>query len=116
MPEKTVSNSEEKSFRILYFYTRDATFIRKDLEMLRSRHEVTECSFPAPEKWKLPLLFLKQFFFLMKHSLSAGNFIVMTQFAGYHSFLPCLWAKIAVRKSIVVVGGTDCVAFPSLGY
>jgi glycosyltransferase involved in cell wall biosynthesis len=84
--------------------------------MLRSRYQVSECPFPAPEKWKLPVLFLKQFVFLSKQSLAAGNWVVMTQFAGYHSFLPCLWAKITGRKSIVVVGGTDCVAFPSLGY
>jgi glycosyltransferase involved in cell wall biosynthesis len=109
-------NSAFSNMRILYFYTRDATFIRKDLEMLRSRFEVQEMSFPAPEKWKTPLLFLKQFWFLLQHSLLNRRQMVMVQFAGYHSFLPCLWARMAGWNSIVVVGGTDCVAFPSLGY
>ena len=116
MQHSRVSHAGEKDIRILYFYTRDASFIRKDLEMLRSRYGVTECAFPAPEKWKLPLLFIIQFVFLLKNSLKGGRFMVMSQFAGYHSFLPCLWARFSGRKSIIVVGGTDCVSFPSLGY
>ena len=108
--------SAESGIRILYFYTRNATFIRKDLEMLRSRHEVLECPFPDPEKWKTPMLFLRQFFFLLRHSLKIRPQLVMVQFAGYHSFLPCLWARLLGWKSIIVAGGTDCVAFPSLSY
>jgi glycosyltransferase involved in cell wall biosynthesis len=110
------NDSGKSPVRILYFYTRNATFIQKDLEMLRSEHEVKECDFAAAEKWKLPLLFLKQFFFLLRESFSSTKTVVMMQFAGYHSFLPCMWANIRGWKSIVVVGGTDCVAFPSLRY
>lgn len=116
MAEFSSTDSMNSDIRILYFYTRDATFIRKDLEMLRSRYEVQECPFPAPEKWKLPLLFLKQFFFLASRKMTKKKTLVMVQFAGYHSFLPCLWTQLTGRKSIVVVGGTDCVAFPSLRY
>jgi glycosyltransferase involved in cell wall biosynthesis len=84
--------------------------------MLRSRFEVKEMAFPAPEKWKTPLLFFRQILFLLKYGLQPRRSMVMVQFAGYHSFLPCLWAKLTGMKSVVVVGGTDCVAFPSLGY
>ena len=101
---------------ILYFYTRDATFIRKDLEMLRSRYEVKECSFAASEKWKTPFMFLTQFWFLLRQIPERKRMLIMVQFAGYHSFLPCMWARFTGMKSIVVAGGTDCVAFPSLKY
>jgi glycosyltransferase involved in cell wall biosynthesis len=101
---------------ILYFYTRDASFIRKDLEMLRTRFEVIEMAFPAPEKWKVPLLFLRQLLFLVRHTFYRRNFLVMAQFAGYHSLLPCFWSRLFGWKSIIVAGGADCVAFPSLKY
>lgn len=84
--------------------------------MLRERYEVKTCAFADPEKWKTPLLFLKQLGFLLTHFTDWRNSMVMCQFAGYHSFLPCLWAWLLKRPSIIVVGGTDCVSFPSLGY
>jgi len=101
---------------ILYFHTKDVSFVRKDQEMLRSRYELREMAFTATEKWKVPLLFLAQFWFLLKQIFEKKSFVVMVQFAGYHSFLPCLWARFTGLKSIVVVGGTDCVAYPSLAY
>jgi glycosyltransferase involved in cell wall biosynthesis len=101
---------------VFYFYTRDATFIRKDVSMLREEFQVFESAFPDPEKWKTPLLFLRQFVFLLSNLRYWNSAVVVCQFAGYHSFLPCFWAKIFGRPSVVVVGGTDCVSFPSLRY
>lgn len=107
MPEKQV---------VFYFYTRTATFIQKDLAILKSEFEVLECAFPAPEKWKTPLLFLSQMGFLAQHILKWKRSVGMAQFGGYHTFIPAIWAKIFGRKMIIVVGGTDCVSFPSLRY
>lgn len=101
---------------VFYFYTRNATFIQKDLVMLRKEFHVLEHSFPAPEKWKTPLLFLSQLGFVLQHLGKIRSAVFMCQFAGYHSFLPCLLARLLGRPSIIVVGGTDCVAFPSLRY
>ncbi|HPI10117.1 MAG TPA: glycosyltransferase [Catalimonadaceae bacterium] len=101
---------------IFYFYTRQATFIDKDLAMLREKFRVITCAFPDPEKWKTPFLFLQQIFFLIRHIGSWRQASAMCQFAGYHSAIPSLWAWITGRPSIIVVGGTDCVSFPSLKY
>ena len=101
---------------IFYFYTRDATFIRKDIAILKSEFEVLECPFPAEEKWKTPLLFLFQSWFLLRNIPRWNRAVAIAQFAGYHTFIPTLWAWIFNRRSIVVVGGTDCVSFPSLRY
>jgi len=84
--------------------------------MLREKYRVITCAFPEAEKWKTPLLFIKQIVFLLKHISSWKSATTICQFAGYHSFIPCLWAWIAGRPSIIVVGGTDCVSFPSLKY
>lgn len=101
---------------ILYFYTQEATFIQKDIALLGEILPVYPHSFPAREKWKTPLLFVSQMWFLLRHLAKWKRAIVVCQFAGYHSLLPCLWAKISGIKSVIVAGGTDCVAYPSLKY
>ena len=104
------------STEIFYFYTRNATFIEKDLAMLRTEFTVTVHAFPDPEKWKTPLLFFSQLAFLIRHFPHGNKVVLMTQFAGYHSFIPCLWGWLMGCPSLIVAGGTDCVAFPSLKY
>ena len=37
-------------------------------------------------------------------------------FGGYWSFLPCLFGRIFNTPCFIILGGTDCVAFPSLRY
>ena len=101
---------------IFYFCVQKASFIDKDVEILRSEFEVEVCAFLAREKWKTPLLFLTQLVFLLGRTWKWKNAVAISQFAGYHSFIPAIWSYLTGRKSIVVVGGTDCVAFPSLGY
>jgi hypothetical protein len=107
MPQKQI---------VFYFYTRNATFIQKDILILKSEFEVLECAFPAEEKWKTPLLFLDQLLFLLRHISKWNRSVAIAQFAGYHTFLPAIWAKIFGRRMIIVAGGTDCVSFPSLRY
>jgi glycosyltransferase involved in cell wall biosynthesis len=107
---------KDKKEVLFYFYTRNATFIQKDLGFLRTAYQVYECQFPDPEKWKTPLLFFKQIYFLLSHFSKWKKAVSVCQFAGYHSFIPALWSKSFGRPSIIVAGGTDCVSFPSLRY
>jgi glycosyltransferase involved in cell wall biosynthesis len=101
---------------IFYFYTKSTSFIQKDLTIFRKEFKVIEHCFPTPEKWKTPLLFLSQILFLVSNLKLWKNAVVVTQFAGYHSFIPVFWAWLFGKKSIIVAGGTDCVSFPSLRY
>jgi len=106
----------QKTDVILYFYPQKATFVQKDLDILNQEFTVYECGFQASQKWKTPILFLKQIAFLLTHFASWKKATAIVQFAGYHSFIPSLWAKLFSRPCIIVAGGMDCVSFPSLGY
>lgn len=42
--------------------------------------------------------------------------IYVSFFAGYSSYLPGVFAKIKVKQHLIILGGTDCVSFPEIGY
>ena len=65
--------------------------------MLGEKFRVITCPFPDPEKWKTPLLFLKQIIFLLRHIGSWSQASAMCQFAGYHSAIPSFWAWVTER-------------------
>ncbi len=100
--------------RILHTYFYNSSFINKDKIIFSSIGQVTSNFFDLSKKHLLPLQFLKQLLFLLYYGWRTDIFIC--QFAGYHSFLPCLFAKITGKKSIIISGGTDCVSFPGIGY
>jgi len=100
--------------RILYWDLGKSTFVKKDLEILRKSFTVTDYTFIANVKWRLPFEFLRQLFIGI---FTAGSYdIVVCQFASYHSLVPFLVAKVLGKKRVIVAGGTDCVAFPSIDY
>lgn len=99
---------------ILYFYPNDASFVRKDLAILESEYIVRCFKFEAYPKWKTPLLWLQQLVFLLVYLPKTD--IVITQFAGYHSFLPNLISKWFEKPSLMILGGTECASFPSVNY
>jgi glycosyltransferase involved in cell wall biosynthesis len=105
-----------KRKRFLYFFVGRSSFVNKDIEILSLSAEVVTFNFEVERsaKWKTVLLFFRQFFFLMSRGWSSQ--LVICQFAGYHSFLPVLYARVFKKKSLLVAGGTDCVSFPSIGY
>lgn len=100
--------------RLLYFHTGRSSFVNKDIEILQENFEVLDFYFDTSVKKKYFTVLVKQVFFLLKQIFSA-KFIVC-QFAGHHSFFPVLFAKLFLKKSIIVAGGTDCVSFPSIHY
>jgi len=100
--------------KALYFYTNDATFVRKDLRTMEKNFRVIKMRFDVSKKWRLPISFLLQFFFLIRHTHNAS--IILIQFGGYHSLLPVLFGRLFRVKSVIVLGGYDCVSFPEIGY
>ncbi|GGK71018.1 glycosyltransferase family 4 protein [Rufibacter glacialis] len=99
---------------LLYFYPAQSSFVVKDLRLIEREYEVRHRGFLPTEKWQTPLVWLGQIFFLLRHIWQAEVLVCM--FAGYHSFFPALFGKIAAKPCLIVAGGTDCVSFPSIGY
>ena len=99
---------------ILYYYTKPTTFVRRDIDMLRERYEVKEFSFFHPSKLYTPILFLKQLVFILKHQVRAP--LAFCMFAGYHSLLPALVGKLTQKPFVIILGGTESVSIPSIGY
>lgn len=91
-----------------------SSFVAKDLAIFQKEFEVISSSFYSKNKYLTPLLFLRQKLHLLRHIFSAK--VIVCQFGGYHSFLPAFLSKLFSKPCLIVLGGTDCVAFPSIRY
>jgi glycosyltransferase involved in cell wall biosynthesis len=100
--------------KLLYLSPQPSTFIRRDVEFLSGHFRVVEHGFLMKGKALLPLMFVRQLLFLLRHAPSADVLLVM--FGGYHSFLPALVARILGRECHIILGGTDCTSYPSIHY
>ncbi len=99
---------------MLHIYTNASSFIKKDKLCFEKIGTVAHYEFHVPSKIMLPYSLLKQALYLLFRGWKTRIFIC--QFAGYHSFLPCLFAFLTRRKSIIIACGTDCVSFPGIRY
>ncbi len=99
---------------ILLFYNHFSSFIKKDLEILSSEFNVQQHDFLPKKKWQTPFSFSAQKLFLLRYIWSAD--LIVIQFAGYHSFLPALYARIFGKPCLIISGGTDAHYFPKIGY
>lgn len=100
--------------KIIYTYPIFVSFVKNDIALLSKYYDVKIFAFTPPKKILTPFYFFKQFFFLLFNI--GGASIIVCQFAGYHSFLPNLFALITKKASLNVLGGTECVSFPSINY
>lgn len=100
--------------KILYFHNGSSTFVEKDIEILKSEHDLKVFHFNVTNKKKLIFEFFKQLIELLKGNTKYDYYFI--QFAGFHSVLPIIFSKIFNVKTIIVLGGTDCVSFPSINY
>ncbi|HQV39121.1 MAG: glycosyltransferase family 4 protein [Flavobacteriales bacterium] len=100
--------------RLVYSTPVLVSFARNDITLLSEAFEVSVFHFKPKRKWITPFSLLNQLFFLLR--TVPGSSIIVCQFAGYHSVLPCLFGKVFRKPVLLVLGGTDCVKFPSIGY
>lgn len=104
----------EKKCLILFFHTGKSSFSIKDLNIFNSIAHTIELSFSSNKKILTPFLFVSQLFFILKNIRQTKIFI--SQFAGYHSFIPSIISRISKIPHLIISGGTDCVSFPGIGY
>ncbi|MFD0861286.1 glycosyltransferase family 4 protein [Sungkyunkwania multivorans] len=105
---------EDSRHSIIYIYPAPSTFIKKDIDFLSKNYAVKVPKHHWSNKWSTPINFFKQFLFLCRHLFHSKAVIVM--FGGYWSFLPSLFGRLFKTPVFIILGGTDCVSFPSLGY
>jgi glycosyltransferase involved in cell wall biosynthesis len=103
-----------KKKRILYFYPEPSTFVRKDLEIFSEIYLARTFLFRPKNKVYTPLIYLNQILFIVLNFF--GSSIFVCQFAGHHSILPALFGKLFRKPVLIIPGGADCVAFPTLNY
>lgn len=100
--------------RIFYTFAQPRSFINTDLVQLAKQYDLTVYEVPQTRKWLIPFLLVKQGIFLLVNGWRYKYFISF--FAGFHSLLPSLFAKIRGKKSIIFLAGTDCFKYPSFNY
>ena len=91
--------------RILFVFSREASFIAIDQALLEERWAVTQ--------WRqqgavvnLPKLIREV----------ARSDLVFGWFASWHTFLPVLLARLMRKPAVVVIGGFDTARMPDIGY
>lgn len=104
----------KKKKTMLLFYNYLSSFVKKDIEILSVEYNVVCFDFYVTKKIQTPFQFAWQKLFLLRHILFAD--VLVCEFASYHSLLPALYGKIFRKPCFIIVGGTDTVSFPSIGY
>lgn len=100
--------------KLIYIYPKKASFIQNDIAFLSKKYSVITQDLEWATPKKLPLNFLKQFFFLLKNIHGAN--VILINFGGYFSFLPTLLGRLFNVPAFVILNGTDCVSFPNYNY
>jgi len=105
---------KHKNIKILYTYVQRRSFVTTDLTQLGQHFELTPYEFSSKKKYLTPFVFLRQFIYLLLMGWKFQSFACF--FAGYHSLLPALFARLTGKKCIIFLGGTDCFKYPSFAY
>ena len=99
---------------LIMMYVSLSTFTQRDIDLLSATYQVTSYHFNTSSKALLPIAFIKQFFYLI-FNINKTNTIV-TQSAGYLSFLPVIFGKLFAKKIVIIAIGTDCAKLPEINY
>ena len=106
--------SKNNKPNLIITYTQRSTFVKRDIELLATDFNVIEFHFNTKHKWKLPLVFLKQFIFYSK-KLPITD-IYLSESSGYLSFIPTLFKRMFNIPSVIIAIGTDCIKIPEINY
>lgn len=90
--------------KILFIHQKMMSFVEKDLEILRSAHQVRELHYKG----------IRDIPSLLRGTISAD--ITFSWFGKLHAFFAVLFSKILCKKAVVVAGGDDVVYEPNIGY
>lgn len=90
--------------KIIFIHQGLMSFVQKDLDILRSVHQVREIQFTG----------IKDIFAILQGTIWAD--ITFSWFGKLHAFFAVLFSKIFGKKAVVVAGGDDVACEPNIGY
>jgi len=100
----------EQDMKILLVYRHLATFVKIDLNILRSKHEVHELHIRGHHFLDLATDMVRT----IRCVFWAD--VVFSWFGGYHALLPFIIGRLLGRKCIVIASGYDVAALPEINY
>jgi glycosyltransferase involved in cell wall biosynthesis len=100
--------------KVLYICHTSTSFTKIDTLILSQRFNVLVHEFRITSALSVPFLWIKQKLFFWKHIKQCD--LVFCMFAGYHTIIPVIFAKLFNKPCIIIAGGIDSVAFPSVNY
>lgn len=101
-----------KKSRLLFIYLSPSTFVRADLDILKTQFEIIEFYFFQKSSNSLASLFrlLTQTFWLLKEIRSAD--LIFGWFVDLHLLIPAFFSRWFKKPLVAVVGGTDAMNIP----
>jgi glycosyltransferase involved in cell wall biosynthesis len=98
--------------KLLLFSPAISTLIIKEAELFSSDYDVKLFDLRSLQKAGIPFRLMMQFFFLLRNIRTAK--ILVSRFVGYQTILPVLFGKITGKPVVCILGGLECVKFPSV--
>ena len=109
----SIMSEKREGVKVLFVYSSLSTFVRTDLDILRTHFTVKSMkatTFLVPKPGRNPLIFPR----LLKEVLWAD--VVFSWFANLNAVFLVLLSIIFRKKSLIVVGGYDAAYMPEIGY
>lgn len=100
--------------KILWIYTKKSSFVQRDINLISEEFHISEFKFVNIPKIYTVISLIRLFFHLILNIKKYD--LLITQFAGYQSLVPSLITVFFKKKSIIIVGGADCVGISSIKY
>jgi len=99
---------------IIYIYSESSSFIRKDINIFSKNYNVLTPKYEWKNNKLIPLYLIKQLLFLLQNIRSSE--VIVVKFGGYWSLIPSIIGKLFKKPIFILLGGADCVSFPSINY
>jgi glycosyltransferase involved in cell wall biosynthesis len=110
----TLSFFTMKTDRVLFICTNLSSFVKGDLSVLEDSYRVKVLRVSVRSKLMQLFSLIYQFCYM---TVNIRRFkLVYIWFADYHSFFPVIFARLAARPSLLVVGGYDICRIRKVKY
>lgn len=109
----SIMSEKREGVKVLFVYSSLSTFVRTDLDILRTHFTVKSMkatTFLVPKPGRNPLIFPR----LLKEVWWAD--VVYTWFADLNAFFLVLFSIVMRKKIAIVVGGYDVAKIPEISY